>query len=167
MKKALVVYYSRSGFTRQVAEAIARLCVCDIDEICDATGRVGVFGFLRSCYEALTRHRAAIEPAAQNPREYETVIIGTPIWVNHVASPVRSYISTYRNDLRRVAFFCTSERTPGEKVFTEMAELCGRQPIAAIAVTAQQVRDNQHTLSLDPLIRAVSEPQTPGRSTRS
>ena len=51
--KVLVVYYSRTGNTKFVAEAIAQSLEADIEEIKDKKNRMGVFGFLRCGYEAI------------------------------------------------------------------------------------------------------------------
>ena len=54
--KVLVVYYSRTGNTRFVAEAIAQSLEADIEEIKDGKNRMGVFGFLRRGYEAIFKN---------------------------------------------------------------------------------------------------------------
>ena len=33
-----------------------------------------------------------IEPPVRDPTRYSLVVIGTPIWMDNVASPVRSYL---------------------------------------------------------------------------
>jgi len=156
MKKTLVVYYSRSGFTRQVAQAVARLCDGDLDEIREADDRLGIWGFLRSCYEVLAKRQPSIAPVTADPADYAMVIIGTPIWANHLASPVRSYIVSRRNGLRRVAFFCTSRSTPGDAVFAEMAKLCEQKPVATVAIAAQEILAGRHMSRLDPLVKAAA-----------
>jgi flavodoxin len=42
--KTLVVYYSRTGTTRKVAEAIAGILRCDIEEVVDTKKRSGILG---------------------------------------------------------------------------------------------------------------------------
>ncbi len=156
MKKTLIVYFSRSGITRQAAQSIARMCDGNIDEIREAGDRLGVWGFLRSCYEALAKCQPSIAASTADPANYGLVIIGTPIWANHVASPVRSYIVSYRDRLRRVAFFCTSRHTPGDAVFAEMARLCEREPVATAGITAQEILTDYYTPRLDPLVKAAA-----------
>ena len=51
--RVLVVYYSRTGNTRFVAEAVAQSLEADIEEIKDGKNRMGIFGFLRCGYEAI------------------------------------------------------------------------------------------------------------------
>jgi len=44
--KALVVFYSRTGTTKQVAEALAQSLNCDSEELIDTKKRSGPLGFL-------------------------------------------------------------------------------------------------------------------------
>jgi len=46
--KILVVFYSRTGATRTVAQKIADLVKGDLEEIKDTRNRAGILGFLRS-----------------------------------------------------------------------------------------------------------------------
>ena len=49
--KALVVYFSRSGTTRLLAEGIARAMHADVEELKEQRSRRGLLGWLRSGYE--------------------------------------------------------------------------------------------------------------------
>jgi len=44
--KILVVFYSRSGRTKKIAEAISDILKCDKEEIFDLKNRKGIPGFL-------------------------------------------------------------------------------------------------------------------------
>ena len=46
--KILVVFYSRSGNTRRVAEEIIDALDCDIEELFDTQNLSGALGYLRS-----------------------------------------------------------------------------------------------------------------------
>ena len=46
--KILTVYFSRSGNTRKVAEAISKAVVSDLEEIMEPRGRGGSISWLRS-----------------------------------------------------------------------------------------------------------------------
>jgi len=54
--RSLVVYYSRRGNTRFVAEKISQEIGADIEEIIDKKKRKGLLGFILSGYDA-TRGR--------------------------------------------------------------------------------------------------------------
>ena len=137
--KALVVYYSRTGTTRKVAEAIAGLLRCDIEEIKDTRSRAGAWGFVRSGEEATLKALPEIVEPARDPGEYGLVIVGTPVWAWTMSSPVRTYLTRYAARFRAVAFFLTTGGTGIERTFGHMEALCRKKPEAALGLTMPQV----------------------------
>ena len=103
--KVLVVYYSRTGATRRLAEALANALQADIEPITDRENRSGIFGYLRSVAESLQKRGASITPMNTHPASYDLVVVGTPVWAWSVSSPVRSYLAAYRGHLPDIAFF--------------------------------------------------------------
>lgn len=139
MGKALVVYFSRSGYTRRLAEAVAAALAADVEPIVDPTNRSGVGGYLRSLLEALRRQAAPIERTGRDPGAYELVAIATPVWAGTVSSPVRAYLMENRARLPDVAFLCTMGGRGEAGAFAEMARLAGKQPRAVCALTDRQI----------------------------
>jgi flavodoxin len=139
MPRILVVYYSRSGHTRQIAHEIAAALDADLEEISDPTPRSGFFGYLRSGREAWLRRRPPIADAARDPSRYDVVVVGTPIWNASLASPVRSYLYRYGYAIRSFAFFCTCGGFAIERVFRQMAVETGQAPVARLAVREREL----------------------------
>jgi flavodoxin len=52
-KRVLIVYYSRTGHTRDVARAIRDELGCEIERTADRGRRGGVLGYLRSGFDAV------------------------------------------------------------------------------------------------------------------
>lgn len=77
--KILIVFYSRSGTTRTVAEALAAELKCDAEEIVATKNRAGLVGVMRSLIEAMRHCPAQIATARFNPSSYDLVVIGTPV----------------------------------------------------------------------------------------
>ena len=69
---ALVVYFSRSGHTRQVAKEIAQQCGADLEEIREPDAREGAWGYWRSGWQVLTRAEPPVLPMARDPAAYDT-----------------------------------------------------------------------------------------------
>lgn len=128
MKKVLVVYFSRSGHTAEVARAIAEAFDADVEAIDDATPRDGLLGYLRSGYEAGRRRLPSVGAPKHDLRAYDLVVVGTPVWNMNVSSPVRAFLVRNRKDLPRVAFFCTCGGSGGQRAFREMTAACGKSP---------------------------------------
>ena len=140
--KVLVVYYSRTGNTRFVAEAIAQSLEADIEEIKDGKNRTGIFGFLRCGYEAIFKKLTEIEVSGKNPEEYDLIIVGSPVWAGRLSSPVRTYLHLYGHKFKNVAFFITYSIGSG-KVFSQMEELC-KPPIATLEVKDEEIESGEY-----------------------
>ena len=105
--RILVVYYSRTGRTWAVGEALAQALGGEMEEIVEPRGRTGIFGSLRSAVEAWRERPSAIAAPKRDPSSYDLVVIGTPVWAWSVSSPVRAYLTAMKPRLPDVAFFCT------------------------------------------------------------
>lgn len=151
--KTLVVYFSLSGHTRQVASEIATRCGADLEAIREHQDRSGAWGYLRSAWQAMLRAAPPIKPAARDPAGYELVIIGTPIWSFHLAPPVRSYAQQYARHFKQVAFFCTEGGSGDQRAFDELSRICGKTPVATFVVTETQLPGPAHS---EPLRHFVS-----------
>jgi flavodoxin len=132
--RTLVVYYSRTGTTRELATAIAQALGADVEEIVDPTPRAGLLGYLASGFDSVTQREAPIRPRARDPRDYDLVVVGTPVWAGNMSSPVRAYLAAARGRLPAAAFFCTMGGRGSERAFLEMEKLSGARPAAVLAM---------------------------------
>jgi flavodoxin len=138
-RKTLVVCFSRSGHTRQVAQEIALRHGADLEIITEPGDRIGTRGYLRCVWESLTGASPPIHAAKRDPAAYDLVIVGTPIWAFGLASPVRSYVRRYAHAFRRVAFFCTEGGAGERRAFDELRRLCRKEPVATLVVTEAEL----------------------------
>lgn len=138
MKKTLIVYHSRSGHTRRVAQALATRLAADLDEIRIVQPLEGWPGYLMCAIESLAALTPALRPGRRNLADYDRVVIGTPVWFWNVSSPVRSWLERHPME-QPVAFFCTMGGSGAGRAFATMAGLAGRPPIATLALTEAQV----------------------------
>ena len=112
----------------------------NLEVIDDKTKRKGILGFLRSGYESVRKKVPAIVEPKHNPKDFDLVIIGTPIWAGGMSSPIRAYLLRFRGHFRQMAFFATSAGDGHEKILGEMAELAAAKPLATIDITSGQAR---------------------------
>jgi len=141
--KPLVVFYSRTGRTRKVGEAIATALDCDSEELVDTRKRSGPIGFIRSGREAQSKQLTVLQPVKRDPSLYDIVILGTPIWAGTMSSAMRTYIAENKSKFNRVAFFCTQGGTEYKRVFDEMEALCDKQPVGTIAIRQNEVKKGE------------------------
>jgi flavodoxin len=157
--RVLIVYYSRSGTTRKVAESLSALLRCEIEEIVEARDRSGILGILRSMIEAVRKRPSSIIPSQKDPASYDLVIVGTPVWAWSVSSPVRAYLIANRARLPEVAFFCTCGHRGSESTFAEMQNIVGKAPCACCGLVAPSVISGSYEASLAEFVKSL------GRST--
>ena len=65
--KILVVYYSRTGNTRKVAEEIENTLNCDIEEIIDTKNRSGLLNYITSGFQASRKKLTTLENIKNDP----------------------------------------------------------------------------------------------------
>lgn len=115
-KKILVVYYSAQSHTKAVAEKIAKNLEADIYEIIpeeiytdsdldwtNSDSRVS-----REHNDESLRNIKLKETKVNNWEEYDTVLIGYPIWWGIAAWPVNTFVKANDFNGKTVIPFCTS-----------------------------------------------------------
>jgi flavodoxin len=156
MSKILVVYYSRTGYTRTLAGELAAALSADVDRLDDGRDRCGVLGYLRCAREALGKRTIELLPPAYDPSGYDAVVLGTPVWAGNISSPLRSYVAAHKTRLAQVAFFCTQGGSGAVKVFRDLAELCGKMPVATLAVNDHEINEHTYAQQLQHFAAAIT-----------
>jgi flavodoxin len=101
-KNFLVLYYSLTGKTRLLAERIAEILSCDIEEIVELEERRGLLGFLRSGFDAVKENFTEIKPPKTNFREYDRIIICSPVWAMNLPPAVRTFVKSFSGEFNSV-----------------------------------------------------------------
>jgi len=94
--RTLVIYYSRTGKTRIIADAIARELNGKVLEITEPhSDRSGARGFFSAAYDAIFDQHREIYPRKIDLDPYDTVIIATPLWSWNLALPMHTLLQTH------------------------------------------------------------------------
>lgn len=109
MKKA-VVFYSLSGNTQTAAKEIAEGIGADLIELklvkpfpTEKSKQLALGGM-----QAMFGMKPAIQELSKNIKEYDVLILGTPIWAGTIAAPVHSFLNKYQVLDKIVAVFTFS-----------------------------------------------------------
>ena len=105
--KSLVVYYTRTGNARFVAETIAAEIGSDVEEVIDMKKRSGVLGYLSGGKDARQGKETQIAPSTKSPADYDLIIVGTPIWAARPTPAVTTYLKKNNFSGKKVAVFFT------------------------------------------------------------
>jgi flavodoxin len=151
----LVVYYSRTGTTRNVAETIARTLGSDIEAIRESRDRFGRRGYLRSALDASLCRQVPVRAMERDPTRYDLVVIGTPVWYWSLSAPVRSFLASYSRWLPKVAFFCTEGGGGDRRVFGQMSEVAEVVPLATLALLRRDVESGDASRAVDAFVESL------------
>jgi len=138
MPKTLIIFYSRTGTTKKVAQNLAAKLNADTEEIIAQKDRRGIWGYLISGREAMKKIPAKIAPTQKDSAFYDLVIVGTPRWVT-VSSPIRTYLVENKNKFKKMAFFLLRGGAKDGDVFKEMENISGQKPVATLALRQKEV----------------------------
>lgn len=131
--KALIVYYSLTGTTRKLANRLADVLGCEVVNL-------PMFGSYK----------------LDEGKKYDVVIVGTPIWLYAPGFPVSRFLSSNKDRLPAVAFFCTYQTTIG-KSFEKMGRKCGKNPLGTLKLMGPEIGTEAGDLQVKQYIDQINE----------
>lgn len=131
----VVVYYSRSGSTKNAAGIIAGKLGCERIEIINSDPRKGIFGFLKSGMEAASKKIVKIAPLEEDFSLYDRVIVCTPVWANNMSSPIRSFLCSHHKELNKICCLatCIDPKEDGKILLADLIDMGFAVEIFAVA----------------------------------
>jgi flavodoxin len=158
MGKILVVSYSFTGTSRQLANTLARLQGWTAAEIADQ--RPGRNNW-RCVLDSLLRRRPPIRYDGPAPEPFDAVVLVAPIWAYRLAGPMRSFVAQYRDRLPAAVHVVSAMGGSGApNAVAEIGQLLGRSPIFTTAFLAREVEDGSCAARLHAFGAAVDQAVT-------
>jgi hypothetical protein len=155
MSKFLVVSYSYTGTSRQVAQTLCEMQAWDQAEIKDREARAGWSGTVRCVLDSLFRRAPEIQVPALNLLDYDAVVLVSPIWAYRLAGPMRSFVAQNRHALPDVAVISVMGSRGAPNAEAEIAALLGRTPMLSTAFTAVEIGNGSYAGRLDAFGSAI------------
>lgn len=125
-KRILIAYYSLSGNTREVAEAIQKELGGDMFEIETTEAYPDIYKELteQAKREISAGYKPALKKNVENLEKYDIVFIGSPIWWGTIAPAVSSFLAA--NDLsgKTVIPFVTHSGGGVQNSFIDLQRQC-------------------------------------------
>lgn len=153
--RTLVVYYSRTGITRTVAEAVAAALDADTEEIRDTKNRDGALRFIAACKDGVLKKTADIVPPEKNPADYDLVVVGSPVWAKTMTPAIRAYLDAFGDAVGRAGTFATADMSGLDATNRAMAEMIGGEIVAAASFRKKHVKKDAHAADLQAFIDAL------------
>ena len=150
--KPLIVYYSRTGNSRIVADALMEYLSGTIEELQSTKNREGLLGVFTCVLDQLLDRDDILKPLDKDPKDYDPVIIVAPIWIGKLSSPARTFIKqaglkgkdvylvlTYNGSLTE-----DKEKALEETITAQGITLKGIYKIITKEQTADEIRKELH-----------------------
>jgi len=116
-KKSLVVYFSRTNLTKEIAYLVSNSIDSDIEKITTVKKNLN---YLTCIYTALTKKIPKINKPNLNSNNYQNIIICSPIWAGLIANPVRSYLHNYIKKEKEISLVLTQKNSGGKIAVNEL-----------------------------------------------
>ena len=126
--KELVVYYSKTGNTRAVAEKIIHEKQCDFDEL---------------RFDEQTK----IMNESRDPSAYEHIILLSPIWAFSLADPMKQYVKKHRDKIKQYDLVVTCLGLGLNACVSNCTSAIGKPPLHALKIRTKLVKSNNYDLS--------------------
>lgn len=130
MNKTLIVYYSYTGNTKKIANIIKDKLNCDILELIPKVPYSKDYQTVVDEEQRMqgANHLREYESININLNDYDTIIIGTPVWWYRETPVIRTFLK--ENDLsnKRIIPFATNAGWLG-KTFIEIKNMCANSKV--------------------------------------
>lgn len=128
--KTVVISYSFTGNNGALAESISKEFNVDHIKIKENNSRSnGTIG-----KDMLFKKTPLVEPTPEKLGNYDLILFQGPVWMGHVASPLRAYLKYLKTNPRDYAFISISGGAdgPNPKLEGELIKTVGKEPVALI-----------------------------------
>lgn len=155
--KVLVVYYSKSGTTKKLAQKLSAQLKADIEEIVDKKSRSGLIGWLYAGRDGMKRIPTDINPIKNNPSDYDVVLIGGPLWgFRGIAPASRTYLLQNKDKIKHVAFFMTRGGKPSSSpALADLKEVYGKAVIATLDLRQKEIESTEAAEQINSFIKMI------------
>ncbi len=154
--RTLIVYYSLSGTTAEVAEALAKALDGEAAEILCDRYRSGIVSYLRAGYDSLKGRMPQIELPASVDQPSDLMIVAAPLWAGHLATPMRAFLAGNHKLPNKVGLVLTRGGSSPDTAFTEMEAHLPVPAKAKLTLTEKEVKAGTFTEPLNTFIAELN-----------
>ncbi len=139
MEKILIVFYSRTGTVRQVAQLLAVQSGWALAEVGDLRPRAGFPGDARCVLENILHLRASYRYEGPALEDFEHVIVIAPVWVGRLAAPMRTFLADQLPFPARLSVVCVMAAHGAFSAIEQIARLTSTLPAPVLALLQRDV----------------------------
>ena len=146
----LVVYFSHSGNTREIADQIHKYVGGDIFEIQAVDPYPDDYDAVvkQARQELDSGYKPTLKTKLKDIKPYDVVFIGYPNWCGTIPAPVRVFLSEYDLSGKTIVPFCTNEGSGLGRSVEDLSKLCPKATLLdGLALRGSTVKTAQNKVS--------------------
>ena len=157
--KKLVVFYSLEGNTKFIAQNLAKEIGADILELKPEKEipKIEPLKHFWGGKQVVMKETPKLKKYDINLADYDTLIIGTPVWSFNFSPPIRTFLKENKIKNKKIILFCTSEGSKGKTFENLKKELKGNEIIAQIEFQSVLENPEENIKKLEDFINSVKE----------
>ncbi len=145
--KTLVVYYSLTGKTDVVAQALARELGADVRRVEDAAKPSGAWWFMiTGSISAMRGVESEIRPIDTGLQEYDRIFVGSPVWAGSPSTPINAFIARADFTGKAVIAFMTmggDDASGALRKMSERIEKKGGKIVGSFALSSKKATNEE------------------------
>ena len=145
--KTLVVYYSLTGNTDVVAQALAKELGADVRRVEDVEKPSANWWFMITASIAAIRGvESEIKPIDAGFRDYDRVFVGSPVWAGSPSTPINAFIAKADFTGKAVVPFMTmggDDASGALKKMSERIEKKGGKIVGSFALSSKKATNEE------------------------
>jgi flavodoxin len=158
--KTLVVYYSKSGTTKEIAEMITAGLVgkgmaADMEAIIDLEKRDGALSVVKNGAHSSMKRSTNIEEPKHDPAAYDLTVICSPVWAWKITPAARAYCRKMKGKLNQTAYVLTGAGDVSEKTWATFTEEAGK-PAARLGISADDRKAGIHAEKVEQFVKEIT-----------
>jgi len=157
--KILIVYFSRTGTTKKIAQELSEKLEADSEELIDPVNYAGPIGYLKAGRSAAKGDLAKIKELKYKPDNYDLIILGTPVWVGRMAPAVKTFVHKNKESFKQVIFFTTQGGAYRQRVFDDLKKLSGKEPVTELMLRTKDVQQDTYGQKIIEFINTIKKLQ--------
>ncbi|MBK5113594.1 MAG: flavodoxin [Candidatus Heimdallarchaeota archaeon] len=145
--KSLVIYYSKTGNTKLMAESIASEVNADLFEI-QRQKDIKSSGFMlyfRGGFESMTRKNIRLEKTEIDLEKYDLIFLGTPVWAWRLNPVVRSFLKKVKIENKKIGLFASCAGS-AEGVLADLKDILKKNTILGESEYVEPLKKNTEAL---------------------
>ncbi len=155
MAKSAVVYVTRTGHSKALAEAVAARLGVEAHEIVDLVPRKGSLGYFWAGGQASMGMASPIKDPEVDLAGAESVVLVEPVWASSVCPPLRTWLKAHKAELagKKIALIASNLGSEGEPLKAKFEAEFG--PLAAFACIHEKDIQPDKDAAIEALCGAV------------